>query len=529
MGGELFTPVRRWPVRARSPLTQERIIDEVDAPSGDPQAALACRMHERMKTRTRLYARQLRDMATFFHYDPDAQGALDEADIAAMKIAVGLRTSTFRAGAMIRDAHRAVEQMPRTFHRLAAGELPEEWHVHLLRLVRPLDEGHVQHIDEHLDTWDLASISRDQFVRHLRRLIAMVTALDAPKPPSALRSVDLHLADPELGTASLTITGPIPEIVALSHRLDVCAHAVQKAQRAALQDENGTEIPFDIDGDVLERGRPLSLAAIRYAILTRSVLETGTVQVPVPRFKLYVTVPALTLQGRSEMPGMLNGLVPVPADQARALAGGESTWFRILTDPATGAYLPTAPTTYRPPAALLEQLRFRHPTCNAPGCTRPTILASEADHIIEFNHRDPRGGGPTSLENLHLMCWLHHKWKTMGRLDPVRDDADLHNSWASDMAGTVWTIDGKFITTTWDDRDLVAPQLGAEMNEQWREHQGRHGYQQRPRGDTSGAGDDDPAGSGHAISPSAARKDLSAADDLTGSENRISQYGDPPF
>lgn len=481
MGDELVAQVPRWRVRARSPLTAERILDAAEAPAPSRQADLVLRIHDQMRDRTRIYAHQLRDIAEFFLYDPDTGGALDEADMAAMKIAVGLRISSSRAACLIRDAHRAVEEMPRTFCRLMAGEIPEEWHQHLLRRIRMLDASQAAHIDEHLDSWDLASISRDQFDRHLRRLLALVTVLDNPGPPAALRDVRLAIDDPEQGTASLTITGPIPEIVALSHRLDACAHAVQKAQRAALQDETGREIPFDIDGDVLERGRPLSLAMLRYAILTRSVLDTGPVQVPAPRFKLCVTVPALTLQGRSEMPGMLNGLVPVPADQARALAGGEPTWFRILTDPATGAYLLTAPTIYKPPAALLEQLRFRHPTCNAPGCIRPTILASEADHIIEFNHRGPFAGGPTSLQNMHLLCWFHHTLKTQGRIDPIRDDADLGGThWLAN--GTYWTVDGQITTRTYDERDLATPRLAEAMEAVWREHQQRRRHGARPRG-----------------------------------------------
>lgn len=511
MGGELFTPARRWPVRARAPLTQERIIDAAEAEPTSRQADLACRIHDRMKDRTRLYAQQLRDIAEFFLHDPETGGIVDDADLAAMKIAIGLRISNTRADMMIRDAHRAVEEMPRTFARLATGEMPEEWHQHLLRRIRMLERPQAEHIDEHLATWDLASITRDQFDRHLRRLIALVTVPDKPKPLAELREVRLTIDDAEQGTAALTITGPIPEIMALSHRLDACAHAVQKAQRAVLQDESGKEIPFDIDGDVLERGRPLSLAALRYAILTRSVLDTGTVQVPAPRFKLFVTVPALTLQGRSEMPGMLNNLVPVPADQARAIASGENTWFRILTDPATGSYLPTAPTSYRPPAAMLEQLRFRHPTCNAPGCMRPTILASEADHIIEFNHRDPDGGGPTSLENLHLLCWFHHRLKTEGRIDPVRDDADLVGLQRG-PGGTRWTVDGQIIARTWDERDLATPRQAAAMEQRWGEYQRRRSQGSRPRGDSSPG---DSAGGGAAGGRS--------ADDIA------NEIEDPPF
>lgn len=480
MGEEFVGELNTWPVRARTPLTRERIIEATEETPGSDQAERAQRIHERMRSRSRLYAQQLVDIAAFFHADPAAGGCLDDADVSAMKIAVGLRVTTHRAAGLVHDAHRAVAEMPLTVEHLATGDLPEEWHQHLMRQVRRLAEKQVREVDAHVATWDLASISRAMFVRHLGHLIALVTAGDAPEPPAALRRVELFDTDPERGTATLAVTGPIPEITDLAQRLDAAARAVQQAQRAALQDESAGPIPFDIDGVLQETGRPLSLAALRYAILTRSVLPTGGVEVPTSRFRICVTVPALTLLGASDAPGMLGGLTPIPADQARMLAAGEPTWHRILTDPVTGAHLPVAATGYRPTAAMLEQLRLRNPVCAAPGCTRSTVLASEADHILEYDHADPAAGGPTTLENLHLLCWRHHQLKTAGRIDPVRDgpvtsgrtrdDADLRGPLRLGPGRTHWAIGGDIECITRDDTDLATPLLVAALNRAWEEH-----------------------------------------------------------
>lgn len=182
----------------------------------------------------------------------------------------------------------------------------------------------------------------------------------------------------------------------------------------------GTEIPFDGEGRVAATGRPLSLAQLRYAALARTVIETGGIEVSADRFRMNVTVPALTLLGASDAPGMIEGTHPIPAAMARELASGEPVWHRVLTDPATGVFLPAAADAYRPTPRMIEHLRLRHPVCAAPGCTASTRIGAEVDHIEEFDHADPAAGGRTELSNLHLLCRKHHRTKTARRIDPVR-------------------------------------------------------------------------------------------------------------
>ncbi|MGP9845199.1 HNH endonuclease signature motif containing protein [Brachybacterium sp. 107] len=374
-----------------------------------------------MRERTKLYAREQELLTSFLTRDPESDGCIDSADISALKVATGLRASLHRAECLIRDAHRSAVLMPGTFEVLSAGDLPEDFHQMLLRKVRALPDDQVRVVDEHVAGWDLASISRDQFARHLGSLITLVTAGTIPLTPESERRVDLEITDPARGIATLSVTGPTLEIKALAHRLDVAAQAIQKAQRHALNDsDSDAPIPFDIDEVLRQRGRAMSLAALRYAVLTQSMLDTDPVPEPASPYKLLVTVPAMTLLGESDAPGVINGLIPVPEEQARALAAGQSVWQRILTDPTTGAYLPVTADTYTPTAQMRLQLRLRHPVCAAPGCTRATVLASEDDHIEEYDHTDPAAGGPTSLANLHRLCWLHHKIKTAGLIDPER-------------------------------------------------------------------------------------------------------------
>ncbi|WP_193105694.1 HNH endonuclease signature motif containing protein [Brachybacterium sp. FME24] len=493
-----------WAVRARTPLTAKRIITAAKAKAGSEQAHQVLAIHASMRERTVLYAHQQELLLSFLTRDPETDGLIDAADISAMKIATGLRVTTRQAEYLIRDAHRSVELMPETFAILTTGDLPEGFHQYLLRQVRSLTDEQTRTVDHHVATWELASISRHMFETHMKTLITRVTAGTIPTLPETQRRVDLEIADHARGTASLTITGPTLEIKALAHRLDVCAHTVQKAQRRALAEGEEGPIPFDLDETLHDRGRPLSLAALRYGILTHSILDIDPVPEPANPYRMLVTVPAMTLLGIDNAPGMIDGLIPVPAEQARALAAGQATWQRILTDPTTGAYLPVTAETYTPTAQMRLQLRLRHPVCAAPGCTRPTVLASEDDHIEEFHHEHPELGGPTSLANLHRLCWLHHKIKTEGLIDPERDEPGStapdtatdtlaiglsppqpppQRSQAVESTVTRWTLDGELRTTTRDNVDLLTPILARALDNAWQTHLRAHDDAVRLRDD----------------------------------------------
>ena len=466
----------RWSVRARRVLDEDVILEEVTP--GSLEAARVLALHRTMRTRASLHAHQLRQLATFFREDPEVRGALDDADLTALKIAAGMRCSYVQAWAKVRDAHMAVEWMPVTFTYLRRGDLPEAWHHYLIRHVRRLSEEQARQVDAHMGGVEIPSVSQDTFEKQVRLAVKLATAGDIPAPATSARDVEIVAIDTDAGTASLMVTGPILEIKALAHRLDVAARTVQKAQRHALEAGAVGPLPFDIDENLVERGRVLSLRSLRYAILTHSVLDIDPVQETSSPFKLLVTVPATTLLGVDEGPAMLEGMTPVPAEQARALAAGSQTWWRILTDPVTGAYLPVSAKTYQPGAQMRLQLRLRHSHCAVPGCARSTATAAEDDHIIEYDHDQPGQGGQTSLWNLHRLCWQHHQMKTAGLLDPERDPHDDPTTGdGTTTAGpleTRWMIDREIRARAREDTDLLTPHTAAVMERTWRAHQRAH-------------------------------------------------------
>ena len=424
-------------------------------------------VHEASFEESRRLAVRFRALAPS-HRDPAEDGTdEDEAEAELLAAALALRCTRTVAARIVRDSHRAVTELPRTLARLETGEFPAAWFERILHRTRHLTVTRMEEVDAATVHWPV-SLTTEQFQLRLSRLLSRLDSqceTPAHLTPEGRRRVELLPARDD-GIGCLRVIGPAPEILDLARRLDAAARAVQAAQRRAF--ETGEMIPLDPRGTAAETGRTSSLALLQYDLLGGAAFDTDGVQVPQPRFRLNVTVPVLTLLGGSEEPGMLEGTVPVPPAMARELAGQSTTWHRVLTDPCTGAFLPLPAERYAPTRAMLEHLRLRSSTCAVPGCTRSTSWASEADHIEEYCHEDPEHGGLTELENLHLLCWQHHRAKTAGLIDPTRLPS------TPGMPGrTAWSVHDRVSVMVRDNEDLASPAMTRELMDSWRRYGAR--------------------------------------------------------
>ncbi|WP_271983044.1 HNH endonuclease signature motif containing protein [Pseudoclavibacter terrae] len=102
-------------------------------------------------------------------------------------------------------------------------------------------------------------------------------------------------------------------------------------------------------------------------------------------------------------PALLDGMVPVPLEEAMRLAANAPSFLRILTDPITGTV--EAVDSYRPTAAMRNFLAARDIHCRWPGCRQPAARC-DLDHTHAWEH-----GGTTTLENLCGLCKHHHVMK----------------------------------------------------------------------------------------------------------------------
>ena len=442
----------RKEVLARKPLDPKDFAARSYVEPGCTEVLIAHDLFSTLRDEARAYAERLRKLAALWD---DSDEDPDGGELYVILIADARRITLHQARALLHDACTAVTALPMTLARLEAGDLPVTWFELLLRRVRRLTPDQCIQVDDRVSRWDLANIPCDRFTRELGKLVAWFGAAAVHATPAEQRDVALQLNPDHDGTARVVITGPIHEILGFTRRLDLAAREVQSQQRRAL--EENRPAPFDIDGDVVRDGRQMTLAALRYAIVSRTMLDTGGIEVPQSRLRLQVVVPALTLLGETDAPGTIDGTIPLPARLARHLAADESTWYRILTDPTSGAFLPLPPSRYSPTATMREHLRLLDPVCAVPGCTRNVCTVGEADHIEEYNHRYPEQGGQTSIENLHRLCWTHHDMKTRGLLDPVREPDGT----------TTWYIGGQARLTTHPNRDLLTPELADALQRSW--------------------------------------------------------------
>ncbi|MGH8967377.1 MAG: HNH endonuclease signature motif containing protein, partial [Actinomycetes bacterium] len=117
-----------------------------------------------------------------------------------------------------------------------------------------------------------------------------------------------------------------------------------------------------------------------------------------------VTVPIQTLMGLTDDPGVMSGGETIPATLARRLAQDpDSTWYRMLTDPARKC-VELSTKSYRPTKPIWRQVVADHQNCFLPTCNIPATRC-EADHKVPYPE------GATSTGNLHPGCRRDHKAK----------------------------------------------------------------------------------------------------------------------
>ncbi len=116
------------------------------------------------------------------------------------------------------------------------------------------------------------------------------------------------------------------------------------------------------------------------------------------------------LQPGAPVPTILGG-GPIDQSSAARLMVAAKTWWRVITDPLTGAVVKFGQDRYRPTAAQRAILQFRDGSCTTPGCTGPGRTC-EIDHTQEWQH-----GGGTDIANLRLGCKRCHRLKSLGLLE----------------------------------------------------------------------------------------------------------------
>jgi hypothetical protein len=155
-----------------------------------------------------------------------------------------------------------------------------------------------------------------------------------------------------------------------------------------------------------------------------------------------VTVPITTLTGLDGQDATVGG-VPISAELARLIAADpDSTWYRMLTDPA-GGFVELSTQQYSPTGAIWRWIVARDATCVFPSCVRPAT-------VVELDHRTPWPQGETSVRNLQPLCERHHKVKHSEGFRVVRED-DGSYTWTSRFGSVFRAPAPEYPQAVWDD------------------------------------------------------------------------------
>lgn len=336
------------------------------------------------------------------------------------ELSAALRVTERTVSSWLGDAAALVGSYPATYAALREGRIDERHASAIIDAGIPLDREH--RAEYEAAVLRVAESDTAAGTRVMARIIAARLQPDIVEENQrrALAERRVRMFDLDDGLSRLLLDGP----AALIHGIyDRIAH-MATAQAAVPDVADGVDADGG-DASVADRVRPEEPALgqerepdeepdertldQRRADIMTDLLLTGRPSLDEEgglgaiRATAQITIPILTLIGRSDEPALLDGEAPIDAETARALAGAASTWQRVMADPVTAE--PLRLDTYRPSKRLRRLLQARDQHCRWPGCRR-RARACDADHTVPWKE-----GGATCSRNLEMLCPHHHTMK----------------------------------------------------------------------------------------------------------------------
>jgi hypothetical protein len=308
------------------------------------------------------------------------------------EIACALRIPERTAENQLATAHSLTHQLRATLRALKSGEISYRHAEALVDSVAGLDADAAAALETAALPF-ARNLTVATFERKLRRLREQSNPESiAERRERAVTYREVTFMPARDGMAWLSAYLPAADALAGFNRLTEIAGCLRAADKTLPDDS-----PL-----------PVRTLAQARADVFRDLLIDGEPALEGPhgiRPTVYVTVPAMTLLGRSDEPATLDGYGPIDAETARELAAHAPSFIRLLTHPETGAVLSVGKDSYRVPHDLKNWLRLRDSTCRFPGCSR-TAFQCDLDHTDDWAF-----GGETRHDNLAHLCRSHHRLK----------------------------------------------------------------------------------------------------------------------
>ncbi len=335
------------------------------------------------------------------------------------ELACALRVSERAAENLIAESQALVHDLPATRKALQDGRIGYRHAQVLIDHTATLPPAGVVAVEEAVlpQAESLTVPKLDRATRDLRERLHPESIQERHTKSVADRHVETCPAKD--GMAWLNAFLPAPEVTGITNRLRDIAEQLKGEPG---EERTRTQLMADAFTDLLLDGTTTAAAtAPDESTAGEAAEDTSIRRIDAPigvgiRPRVLVTVPVLTLLGRSEEPGTLEGYGPIDADTARRIAARARSFTRILTHPETGAVLSVGRDRYAVPKDLRTWLRVRDETCRFPGCNRSAARA-DVDHVTDWQY-----GGGTYYGNLVHLCRSHHRVKH-------------HTAWSSTSAG----------------------------------------------------------------------------------------------
>ncbi len=335
-------------------------------------------------------------------------GALELRDLAA-QVGAALRVSDRTIQRRMDEAATVSELFPSTLRAWSAGEIDRGHVSAIVEAGLPLTQAEAREWFESHALERASGLTPAQL-----RLVARTLAEHAQPRSLDERHVRARqrrrvvVTDLDDGMARLIADLPAVLAYGIRDRLTTLAHHAREAAEGK-GTEGRTRAPDADDARSLDEIRADVFADLLLGGAPTAHGEMG----PTISAQVQVTVPVLTVLGRSSEPCLLAGYGPIPLSDALELAAAAPGWDRVLTSPVDGAVL--AVDRYRPSSSLRRLLRARDEHCRFVGCRLP-VTRCDADHTIDHAH-----GGQTRADNLATLCRRHHVLKhcTQWRVEQV--------------------------------------------------------------------------------------------------------------
>lgn len=335
--------------------------------------------------------------------------------VGEMEIATALCVSENATQKLIVDSDDLVNDFPATLKALQSGKLNSQQAATIVEQARSIPGETAAGVEARQEfEAKLLEVApgrtRPQLsakARRLRERLHPETITRRKEKAACDRRVEFEAR--EDGMAYLGAFMPAEAATAAFNRIRTAARSLQGPD----EPRTLTQLSTDVFAEILIGAGTTPTEGIGASGPAQRPAAPGPAGGPVPdydniRAEVLVTVPVLTLLGRSEEPADLEGYGPMDGATARRLAGRASSFKRILTHPETGSILSYGRTTYKVPADLKRMIKLRDRRCRAPGCNRSARF-SDTDHTIPW-----ADGGTTDSINLKTLCAKHHALKTAG-------------------------------------------------------------------------------------------------------------------